>query len=324
MNDDVLISVKNLKKYFPVKGGVIPHKIADIQAVDDISFEIHEGETVGLAGESGCGKTTTARCIALLERNIKGKMFYKGKNILEMKGKESRDYRENIGMIFQDPFRSLNPRLPIVNIVGEPLDVHRNIKGRRKEVVVGKLLEEVGLDPTHIYRWPSEFSGGQKQRIAIARALALRPKLVLADEPVSSVDLSIRSSIMHLLEDLQEKYNLSYLFITHDLSALKYIADRLIIMYLGQFVEKGRTEEIFKEPLHPYTKALISAIPIPDPTVEMNPIILKGSVPSPRNPPSGCPFHPRCPEVMDICAKKEPKLQEVEDGRYVACHLYSG
>ncbi|NIQ07814.1 MAG: ATP-binding cassette domain-containing protein [Candidatus Korarchaeota archaeon] len=322
MPDNSLVKVRNLKKYFPVEGGIIPHKINDIQAVDDVSFDIKHQETLALVGESGCGKTTTARCIALLEKATAGKIFYDGKNILDMRSRDLNEYHKNVGMIFQDPFKSLNPRMPIADIIGEPLSIHGGASGRKKELKAAALLQEVDMAPHHIYRYPHEFSGGQKQRIAVARALALRPKLVLADEPVSSVDVSIRAAILHLMESLQKKHKLSYLFITHDLSVVKYIADRVLVMYLGKIVEKSDKKGIFTEPLHPYTKALISAVPIPDPTVKMNPIILRGGVPSPIDPPQGCRFHPRCPEAMDICENEEPKLKKVGDERYVACHLF--
>ncbi len=324
MKKEKLLEVKGLKKYFPVMAGVFRHKIADIKAVDGVSFDIKEGETLGLVGESGCGKTTIARCITLLYMPTEGEIIYRGKDITKMKGKELKKFRREVSMIFQDPYLSLNPRLPIGEIVGEPLEIHGIAKGKEKDKIVMSLLREVGLEEYHIYRYPFAFSGGQKQRIAIARALALTPKLIIADEPVSGLDVSIRASILNLLKELQRKHNLTMLFISHDLSVVKYMSERIAVMYLGKIVEIAESNKLFEKSVHPYTQALISAIPEPDPTIRKKEfIILKGEVPSPLNPPSGCRFHPRCPLAMPICSKEEPKLKEVENEHLVACHLAS-
>lgn len=324
MKKEKLLEVKGLKKYFPVMGGVFRHKIADIKAVDGVSFDIKEGETLGLVGESGCGKTTIARCITLLYMPTEGEIIYRRNDVTKMKGKELKKFRREVSMIFQDPYLSLNPRLPIGEIVGEPLEIHGIAKGKEKDKIVMSLLREVGLEEYHIYRYPFAFSGGQKQRIAIARALALTPKLIIADEPVSGLDVSIRASILNLLKELQRKHNLTMLFISHDLSVVKYMSERIAVMYLGKIVEIAESNKLFEKSVHPYTQALISAIPEPDPTIRKKEfIILKGEVPSPLNPPSGCRFHPRCPLAMPICSKEEPKLKEVENEHLVACHLAS-
>ncbi|MCD6262797.1 ABC transporter ATP-binding protein [Candidatus Bathyarchaeota archaeon] len=305
-------------------GGVFRHKIADIKAVDGVSFDIKEGEILGLVGESGCGKTTIARCITLLYMPTAGEIIYRGNDVTKMKGKELKKFRREVSMIFQDPYLSLNPRLPIGEIVGEPLEIHGIAKGKEKDKIVMSLLREVGLEEYHIYRYPFAFSGGQKQRIAIARALALTPKLIIADEPVSGLDVSIRASILNLLKELQRKHNLTMLFISHDLSVVKYMSERIAVMYLGKIVEIAESNKLFEKSLHPYTQALISAIPEPDPTIRKKEfIILKGEVPSPLNPPSGCRFHPRCPLAMPICSKEEPKLKEAENEHLAACHLAS-
>jgi len=320
---NTLLRIENLKVYFPITGGVIPRTIGYVKAVDGVSFTIEEGKTLGLVGESGCGKTTIARTIVLLNKPISGSIYYKGKNVFKMNKKELMKYKREVQIIFQDPYLSLNPRLPIGEIIGEPLEIHGIAKGRKKEAVVRKLLVDVGLEEDHIYRYPFAFSGGQRQRIAIARALALRPKFIVADEPVSALDVSTRASILNLLKRLQSDYGLTFLFISHDLATLRYIADRVAVMYLGKIVEISDVRRIYEKPLHPYTQALISSIPIPDPSIRRKWIPLKGEVPSPINPPSGCRFHPRCEYAEKACSEKEPTLVEVEPDHWVACHLYS-
>ena len=326
--DDVLLEVKDLKMYFPItKGIIIQRKIADVKAVDGISFNIKRGETLGLVGESGCGKSTTGRAILQLYRPTAGSVKFEGKELTTMKGEELRRQRREMQMIFQDPYASLNPRLTVGNIVGEPLEVHNLAKGKEKQERVQELLKLVGLNPYFINRYPHEFSGGQRQRIGIARALAVNPKFIVADEPISALDVSIQAQIVNLLEDLQADLGLTYLFIAHDLSMVRHISDRVAVMYLGKIVELTDHETLYENPLHPYTKALLSAVPIPDPYIEekRKRIVLEGDVPSPTNPPSGCNFRTRCPEVMDICAVEEPEWKNVgtEDREHwVACHLY--
>ncbi len=326
--DDFLLEVKDLKMYFPItKGIIIQRKIADVKAVDGISFDIKRGETLGLVGESGCGKSTTGRAILQLYRPTAGSVKFEGKELTTMKGEELRRQRREMQMIFQDPYASLNPRLTVGNIIGEPLEVHNLAKGKEKQERVQELLKLVGLNPYFINRYPHEFSGGQRQRIGIARALAVNPKFIVADEPISALDVSIQAQIVNLLEDLQESLGLTYLFIAHDLSMVRHISDRVAVMYLGKLVELTDHETLYENPLHPYTKALLSAVPIPDPYIEekRKRIVLEGDVPSPTNPPSGCNFRTRCPEVMDICAEVEPEWKNVgteEQEHWVACHLY--
>ncbi len=326
--EDILLEVKDLKMYFPItKGIIIQRKIADVKAVDGVSFNIKRGETLGLVGESGCGKSTTGRAILQLYRPTAGSVKFEGKELTTMKGEELRRQRREMQMIFQDPYASLNPRLTVGNIIGEPLEVHNLAKGKEKQERVQELLKLVGLNPYFINRYPHEFSGGQRQRIGIARALAVNPKFIVADEPISALDVSIQAQIVNLLEDLQESLGLTYLFIAHDLSMVRHISDRVAVMYLGKLVELTDHETLYENPLHPYTKALLSAVPIPDPYIEekRKRIVLEGDVPSPTNPPSGCNFRTRCPEVMDICAEVEPEWKNVgTDGEehWVACHLY--
>lgn len=322
MENNVLLKVKKLKKYFPVRGGILSKIIGYVQAVDEISFNIKEGETLGLVGESGCGKTTTGRTIIRLLEPTAGEVDFKGKNIFKLKKEEIRKIRRNIQIIFQDPFGSLNPRMTVGEIVGESLVIHKIVKNNKeKDERVKNLLKTVGLNAGHIRRYPHEFSGGQRQRIGIARALALNPKLIICDEPVSALDVSIQAQVINLLEDLQEKFNLTYLFIAHDLSVVKHISDRVAVMYLGKIVELSSTSELYNNTQHPYTEALLSAVPIPDPTLKRQRIVLEGDVPSPFKPPVGCRFHPRCKYVKPICSQEEPELNNIGNGHFVACHL---
>jgi len=320
---DLLLQVKNLVKYFPIKKGVFRKTVGWIKAVDDISFEVYEGETLGLVGESGCGKTTTALTILRLEEPTKGQVIFDGKDITRIKGSDMRKERKNMQIIFQDPYSSLDPRMRIKDIIAEGMLTHNILKNTQERYKkVGELLKRVGIPAEYMDRFPHEFSGGQRQRIGIARALALEPKIIMCDEAVSALDVSIRSQIINLLKDLQEEYNLTYLFVAHDLSVIKYISDRVVVMYLGKIVEIADKKEFFNEPFHPYAQALISAVPVPNPDYKKERILLQGDVPSPANPPKGCRFHPRCFKVMKICSKIEPKLKEIKAGHFCACHLY--
>ena len=319
----VLLEVKDLKMHFPVTSGLIFQRaVAHIKAVDGISFTVNEGETLGLVGESGCGKTTTGRCILQLYEPTEGEIVFQGQELTELNTRSMRAMRRQMQVIFQDPFSSLNPRMTAGNIIGEPLIVHRlvNNKVEYKERVA-ELLNNVGLNPYMADRFPHEFSGGQRQRIGVARALSVDPKFIVCDEPVSALDVSIQAQIINLLEDLQDQFNLTYLFIAHDLSVVRHISDRVAVMYLGKMVEIADRNDIYVNPLHPYTQALLSAVPIPDPVIDAQRerILLTGEVPSPLNPPSGCVFHPRCPMATDECSQVTPELREVETGHWAAC-----
>lgn len=322
LENNVLLKVRKLKKYFPVRGGILSKTIGYVQAVDEISFDIKEGETLGLVGESGCGKTTAGRTILRLLEPTAGEVHFEGRDVFKLSKEELRKTRRNIQIIFQDPFGSLNPRMTVGDIVGESLLIHKIVKNKKeKNERVRDLLETVGLNAGHIRRYPHEFSGGQRQRIGIARALALNPKLIICDEPVSALDVSIQAQVINLLEDLQEKFNLTYLFIAHDLSVVKHISDRVAVMYLGKIVELSSTSELYDNTQHPYTEALLSAVPIPDPTLKRQRIVLEGDVPSPFKPPVGCRFHPRCKYVKSICSQEEPELIDIGNGHFVACHF---
>ena len=318
-----ILMVNNLKKYFPIKKGFISHTVGRVKAVDGVTFNLKRGTTMGLVGESGCGKTTTGRTILRLSgEKTAGQVLFNGKEVYDLSNKELRDLRTKMQIIFQDPFSSLQPRMPVGEIIGEAVREHHLVSKAEYNDYIDKVMDDCGLQSFQKDRYPHEFSGGQRQRICIARALALNPEFVVCDEPVSALDVSIQAQIINLLKELQEKRNLTYLFISHDLSVVEHISDSVGVMYLGNLVEYGTTEEIFNNPLHPYTQALFSAIPIPDPTSKMNRIVLEGSIPSPANPPKGCKFHTRCSKCSEICKHKAPVQKEIEPGHYVVCHLY--
>ena len=316
-----LLAARGLVKHYPIKGGVMLKEIAAVKAVDDVSLEIHPGETLGLVGESGCGKSTFGRAILRLEEPTAGEVIFDGENILAYDAEQLRALRKKMQIIFQDPFSSLNPRKPVASIVGEPLLVHGMKKRKAREARVLELLRVVGLRQEHMRRYPHMFSGGQRQRIGVARALALNPKLVVCDEAVSALDVSIQAQVLNLLKDLQEEFGLTYLFISHDLHVVEHISDRVAVMYLGKIVEIAASESIYARPLHPYTQALLSASPMPDPTRRQKRIILKGDVPSPIDPPPGCRFHTRCPFAESVCTTNEPALKTVNPGHQAACHF---
>ncbi len=321
---DDLVVVKNLKKYFPITGGVFSRIVGFVKAVDDVSFTIKPGETLGLVGESGCGKTTTGRVLLRLLEATDGTVEFEGKDIFSLDREDMRRLRRDMQIVFQDPYASLNPRMTVGDIIGEPLEIHGVARGKEKDDRVRSLLETVGLRGMHARRYPHEFSGGQRQRIGVARALALNPKLIVCDEPVSALDVSIQSQVLNLLEDLQTEFDLTYLFIAHDLSVVRHISDRVAVMYLGQLVELAEQGELFQNAAHPYTQALLSAIPIADPKVQRSRqrIVLEGDVPSPSNPPSGCHFRTRCQYAMPICAEEKPAWKDIGDEHFVACWLH--
>jgi oligopeptide transport system ATP-binding protein len=324
---EILVQVENLKMHFPITQGIIiQRRVGAIKAVDGLNFFIRRGETLGLVGESGCGKSTTGRAILQLYRPTDGKVLFEGENLCEMKGEKLRRMRRKMQMIFQDPYASLNPRMTVGNIIGEPLEVHNIATGKERKERVQELLQVVGLNPYFINRYPHEFSGGQRQRIGVARALAVNPSFIVCDEPISALDVSIQAQIINLLEDLQQQFGLTYLFIAHDLSVVRHISGRVAVMYLGKIVELANRNDLYHNPLHPYSKALLSAVPIPDPVIEekRQRIILTGDVPSPANPPKGCHFCTRCREVMDICKEQEPEFKEVAPDHWVACYRVSG
>ena len=319
---DNLLVVKNLKKYFPIKSSFFKMTIGSVKAVDGISFAIKRGTTMGLVGESGCGKSTTGRTILRLQDKTEGEVYFNGQDIFKLSKEELRKIRPQLQIIFQDPYSSLSPRLPIGEIIGEAVREHKLVPKAEFDDYIDTVMDNCGLQPFHKDRYPHEFSGGQRQRICIARALALNPEFIVCDEPVSALDVSIQAQIINLLDELQDKYKLTYLFISHDLSVVEHISDTVGVMYLGNLVEYGSTDDIFRNPLHPYTKALFSAIPVPDPTVKMKRIVLEGSIPSPANPPSGCKFHTRCEHCTQRCKEEVPQQREIEPGHYVVCHLY--
>ena len=320
---EMLIDVKNLKMYFPITEGVmVTRTVAEVKAVDDISFHINKGETLGLVGESGCGKTTTGRCILQLENATAGEIMYEGRDLTKLGQKEMSKVREEIQVIFQDPFSSLNPRMKIGDIIGEPIQVHGIIPDKEeRNKRVRELLSLCGLNPKFADRYPHEMSGGQRQRVGVARALALNPEVIICDEAVSALDVSIQAQVINLLEDLRDEFDLTYLFISHDLSVIRHICHRVAVMYLGHMVELADCDELYDNPLHPYTRALLAAVPIPDPTIEAERAheVVKGEVPSPINPPSGCVFDPRCPRAVDSCSKEVPEFREIKPGHWVAC-----
>ena len=321
----VLLDVRGLQMHFPVSKGVIfQSKVGEIKAVDGVSFQIMRGETLGLVGESGCGKTTIGRCILQLLKPTGGEVRFRGEDLTQLSGKEMRPLRKELQVIFQDPYGSLNPRMTVGSIVEEPLIIHKIGDRNERKNRVQELFEVVGLNPNMMDRYPYEFSGGQRQRIGIARALAVNPTFIVCDEPVSALDVSIQAQVINLLRSLQERFDLTYLFIAHDLSVVRHISDRVAVMYLGKIVEITGRDELYRDPKHPYTRALLSAVPIPDPVVEASRerIILTGDVPSPIDPPKGCSFHPRCPFAMDVCREITPVLKQTTQGHSVACHLY--
>ena len=319
-----LMEVRNLKKYFPITSGFFGKKVGDIRAVDDVSFDIFPKEILGVVGESGCGKSTLGKSILRLIEPTSGEVHFDGKDICKMKKKELKAYRKEAQMIYQDPYSSLDPRLTVYSIIAEPFDIHGGVKSKDKKKKVLSLMKEVGLAPFHIYRYPHEFSGGQRQRIGIARGIALKPRLLIADEPTSALDVSVQSKILNLMADIQRDEGLTMMFITHDLSIVRHISDRVAVMYVGVIVEIGTEEQIFEDMYHPYTEALLSAAPTGDPRIKKKRILLTGDVPIPSNPPAGCRFHPRCRYAKDICSKEIPPLKNMGEGHFVACHFPLG
>jgi oligopeptide transport system ATP-binding protein len=317
----VLMEIQSVKKYFPVRGGITLQKPSVVKAVDGVSLSVHEGETLALVGESGCGKSTLGRLMVRLDKPTAGTVLFAGEDVQAYRGKSLKNYRRQVQLIFQDPYASLNPRRSAGYIIGEPLIIHESMSAKERKLKVAELMRTVGLSEEQMHRYPHEFSGGQRQRIGIARAVALRPKLIVADEPVSALDVSIQAQILNLLKDLQVQFGLTYLFITHDLSVVHYLSDRVAVMYLGKIVELAGNDDLFENPLHPYTQALLSAVPVAGPQRVRDRIILTGDIPSPLDPPSGCAFHPRCPYRFDPCDKIEPGLEAHDQDRQVACHL---
>ncbi|MEK3936441.1 dipeptide ABC transporter ATP-binding protein [Sporosarcina sp. FSL W7-1349] len=317
-----LLKVDGLKKYFPVRKGLLARTMGEVKAVDNVSFYVNEGETLGIVGESGCGKSTTGRMLMRLLEPTDGKVEFEGKDLTSLTTEEMRKMRRDIQMVFQDPYASLNPRHTVGKILEEPLIVHGIGNPKERKRKVNEFLEIVGLSEYHAKRYPHQFSGGQRQRIGIARALMTNPKLIIADEPVSALDVSIQAQVLNLMQDLQKEFNLTYIFIAHDLGVVRHISDRVGVMYLGKIVEIADSEQLYSEPLHPYTQALLSAVPVPDPEFKKEQILLEGDIPNPANPPTGCTFHTRCPHRMDICMKAVPSLKEHKTGHSVACHLY--
>jgi oligopeptide transport system ATP-binding protein len=323
-SDGALVQVRDLRMWFPIRRGVLQRHVGDVKAVDGLNFDIQSGETLGLVGESGCGKSTTGRAILQLYKPTGGSVIFDDNDLVMMKGEELRKMRRRMQMIFQDPYASLNPRMTVGGIVSEPLEVHNIGTRAERSERVKELLKVVGLNPYFINRYPHEFSGGQRQRIGVARALAVNPQFIVCDEPISALDVSIQAQVINLLEDLQAQFNLTYLFIAHDLSVVRHISDRIAVMYLGKVMELADRDELYRNPMHPYTQALLSAVPIPDPVIEekRKRIILEGDVPSPANPPKGCNFCTRCPKVMDVCREQEPVFKDYGEGHFVACWLY--
>jgi oligopeptide transport system ATP-binding protein len=319
---ELLLEVNGLKKYFPITGGILGRKLGEVKAVDDVSFYVKKGETLGIVGESGCGKSTTGRLLLRLIEASEGKIIFEDKEITRMSKTELRKTRRDIQMVFQDPYASLNPRHSIEQILEEPLIVHGMGSKEERKKQVREMLEVVGLSSYHAKRYPHQFSGGQRQRIGIAKALMTKPKLIIADEPVSALDVSIQAQVLNLMKDIQNEFGLTYIFIAHDLGVVRHISDRVGVMYLGRLIELADSEELYENPMHPYTKALLSAVPVPDPDIKRDTILIEGELPSPANPPSGCAFHTRCSQCMDICKTTRPVEQNL-NGHFVACHLYN-